>query len=107
MQLCLPVHTKIVGKWRIASCPLLDLHAQGHTKREAIANLEAILFDVFVSCLERQTLDEVLSGAGLTPLSGALAHATPEKGERHEHITVRVPLVAARSRSSDCETVTA
>ena len=94
MQMCLPVSTKIEGKWRVASIQTLDLHAQGHTKREALQNLLAIAQDFFASCIERRTLDEVLSQAGLLPLSGArppAISAPPRDGE--EHITVRVPLM--------------
>ena len=94
MQLCLPVTTKTDGKWRVASIPTLDLHAQGRSKREALSNLMATAHDFFVSCIERRTLDDVLCEAGLMPLADAFPRKVPPTHDGKEHITVRVPLVS-------------
>ncbi len=54
------------GKWFVSSCPILDVHSQGRTEKKAKENLAEALFLFLVSCLERNTLEEVLKECGFT-----------------------------------------
>jgi len=60
MEFRLPAKVRKKGKWYVSSCPLLDVHSQGHTKEEARQNLIDALVFFLESCFERGTLEEVL-----------------------------------------------
>lgn len=60
----LPVKIKRDKKWIYASCPLLDIHAQGENITKAKSNLAEAIYLFFVSCFERNTLDEALKQSG-------------------------------------------
>jgi len=62
----LPVDIHKEGKWFISSCHILDVHSQGHTKKEAVKNLKEALSLFFVSCYDRGTLDNVLKECGFS-----------------------------------------
>ena len=82
LRLVCRVHQEADDLW-VAGCPRLDVHSQGSTIEEAKSSLgEAV--ELFVeSCIERDTLDEVLRDCGFH-LAGMSA---PEHGE---HISVEM-----------------
>jgi predicted RNase H-like HicB family nuclease len=80
--------------WVIATCPPLDVASQGRSPDEARANLVDALTTFLLSCLERQTLDTVLRGAGFTP--GSPTHETPSE-ESNELLSVPLPFVFHRT----------
>lgn len=61
----LPFQIEKKGKWYISSCPLLDVVSQGRTEKKAKENLIEAVSLFFMSCIERNTLDEVLRECGL------------------------------------------
>ena len=63
MEWELPATIKKKGKWYISSCPLLDVHSQGHTREEAEINLVDALASFLINCYEHGTLEEVLREA--------------------------------------------
>ncbi|MFZ1120065.1 MAG: hypothetical protein WAN81_07510 [Candidatus Binataceae bacterium] len=77
------------GKWFISSCPLLDVHPQGHTRNEAEHNLVDALASFLMSCYERGTLGEVLRDAGFVPVAEERA---PETVLAKGDIELTVPL---------------
>lgn len=52
-------------RWVVASCPVLDVHSQGHTEEEATANLREAVQLFLESCIDLGTLDQVLKDSGL------------------------------------------
>ena len=64
MEFRVPARIRRKGKWFVSSCPLLDVHSQGHTRGEAERNLVDALTSFLIICYERGTLDEVLREAG-------------------------------------------
>jgi predicted RNase H-like HicB family nuclease len=76
MEFKVPARIRKKGKWFISSCPLLDVHSQGHTRDEAERNLVDALTSFLISCYERGTLDEVLREAGFVPVAEAEAPET-------------------------------
>jgi len=65
IEMTVQIKVKKEGAYFIASCPLLDVHSQGRTKKKAIENLEEALQLFTETCYEMGTLDEVLKDAGL------------------------------------------
>lgn len=64
-KVTLPIVFKKRNKGYVSTCPILDVHSQGTTQREAQKNLKEALELFFVSCFERGTLDQVLKECGI------------------------------------------
>ncbi len=60
----LPYTTKKKGKYIVAHCPLIDVYSQGETVKKAIANLTEAISLFLISCLERETLIQVMADCG-------------------------------------------
>ncbi|NOY68243.1 MAG: hypothetical protein GXP53_01940 [Deltaproteobacteria bacterium] len=73
MTMKLPVIVNLSGKWYIASCPILDVIAQGDTEPKAKSNLADALYLFLTSCIERGTLDAVLKESGFRPANKVTA----------------------------------
>ena len=69
-QVRLPIFHKLEGDWHIASCHVLDVHSQGHTKEEATKNIIEAIQLFIESCFERGTLERVLKDRGFKAASG-------------------------------------
>ncbi len=105
---CLPVRTKRVGKWYVASSPALDLHGQGHSKDAAVQDLQITAFEFCISCYKRETLDQVLCDAGLLPLHEGKYPPQAATGHKGPYIRIPIPLSVVRtSESTDCDVQTA
>lgn len=63
----LPASVRKKGKWFYSSCPLLDVHSQGRTKRESLKNLREAVSLFVESCYKRGTLGKVLLASGFIP----------------------------------------
>lgn len=101
MNLRLPASVKKEGKWYVACCPILDVFSQGETKEKALKNLTEALHLFFISCIERETLDEVLRKSGFTLLKKIQAGKKPfPKGL--ESIDVSLPFKAGLRDPSLC-----
>lgn len=98
MEFKVPARIRKKGKWFISSCPLLDVHSQGHTREEAQRNLVDALVSFMISCYERGTLDEVLRDAGFVPVAEANAPETV-LGKADIELTVPLPFVIESSRA--------
>ena len=99
MEFKVPARIRKKGKWFISSCPLLDVHSQGHTRDEAERNLIDALTSFLIRCYERGTLDEVLREAGFVPVAEArTAETVLAKGDIE--LTVPLPFVIESSRAS-------
>lgn len=59
----LPCTFKETGGWVLASCPDLDIHSQGRDAEAAKRALTEALELFVVTCLERGTLEQAISGA--------------------------------------------
>jgi predicted RNase H-like HicB family nuclease len=90
-----PVEVKHSGDWFIASCSVLDVHSQGTTEKEAIANLTEALQLFVESCYERGVLEQVLKECGFEPASEAQLPSAPQKYT----IEVPLPLVSRRAQA--------
>ena len=60
----LPFTVKKKKNYYVSYCPLIDLYSQGETKNIAIKNLADAISLFLLSCIERGTLDKVLSRCG-------------------------------------------
>lgn len=60
----LPFNIEKKGKWYISSCPVLDVCSQGRTEKRAKENLIEAVSLFFMSCIERNTIDDVLRECG-------------------------------------------
>jgi predicted RNase H-like HicB family nuclease len=98
MEFKVPARIRKKGKWFISSCPLLDVHSQGHTSDEAQRNLVDALSSFLISCYERGTLDEVLRDAGFVPVADTRAPETV-LGKTDIELTVPLPFVIESSRA--------
>jgi len=67
VQFRLPASVRKEGKWFYSSCPLLDVHSQGTTRREALGNLKEAVGLFVESCYKRGTLGKVLLSCGFVP----------------------------------------
>jgi predicted RNase H-like HicB family nuclease len=98
MEFKVPARIRKKGKWFISSCPLLDVHSQGHTRDEAEHNLVDALAAFLISCYERGTLGQVLRDCGFVPVAEARAPETVlRKGDIE--LTVPLPFVIESSRT--------
>lgn len=68
-----------------SSCPVLDVHSQGHSQKEALENLIEALTLFVETCYEQGTLGQLLRQIGLVPAHGEDVFAA-------EQCTVEVPL---------------
>jgi predicted RNase H-like HicB family nuclease len=97
MEFKVPARIRKKGKWFISSCPLLDVHSQGHAREEAERNLVDALSSFLISCYERGTLEEVLRDAGFVPVAEARGPETLlAKGDIE--LTAPLPFVIELSR---------
>lgn len=60
----LPIQIRKKGKWYISSCASLDVVSQGRTEKKAKENLDEAISLFLMSCIERNTIDEVLRECG-------------------------------------------
>lgn len=74
VQFRLPATVRKEGKWVYSSCPSLDVHSQGHTKREALSNLKEAVGLFVESCYKRGTLGKVLLACGFVPGGHSVGH---------------------------------
>ncbi len=79
-EIPLPIRLRKDGDWYIASCPLLDLHAQGKNKAEAQKNLFEALSLFLDACKEMGTLEEVLVKEAKIPCTGSIQSARIVRG---------------------------
>jgi predicted RNase H-like HicB family nuclease len=89
----LPFTVRKKGKWFISSCPTLDVFSQGKTEKQAKENLKDALSLFFMSCLKRNTLDEVLQKCGFSV--SKLLTEKPKPQTRNQTLSknfVNVPL---------------
>lgn len=52
----------------VVTCPILDICSQGSTKKEAEKNIREAVGLFLLSCIERDTLNEVLKECGFKPM---------------------------------------
>ena len=97
MEFKVPARIRKKGKWFISSCPLLDVHSQGHTRDEAEHNLVDALASFLINCYEHGTLEEVLRESGFVPATNAQASETLLPNDSFE-LTVPLPFVIEPSR---------
>lgn len=81
VQFTLKLPVKIVKrrKWFLASCPILDMHAQGDSANLAKRHLVEALSLFFISCFERGTLDAVLKECGFKPFDVKTSAISPKQ----------------------------
>lgn len=79
-----PAEVRQDGNMFYSSCPVLDVHSQGKSEKEALDNLVEALSLFVETCYEQGTLGQVLSQLGLVPAHGEDAFADAR--------TVEVPL---------------
>jgi predicted RNase H-like HicB family nuclease len=98
MEFKVPARIRKKGKWFISSCPLLDVHSQGHTRDEAEHNLVDALSSFLINCYEHGTLEEVLRESGFVPATNLQASETLLPKDSFE-LTVPLPFVIEPSRT--------
>jgi predicted RNase H-like HicB family nuclease len=97
----LPIKIKKKQNRHVASCPILDVHAQGSSKEEARENLVQALTAFINSCLKRRTLDSVLAilkECGFEPRR----QSSPKKALAFREDLIHVPIpFQVKSRNPD------
>ena len=80
-QIEIPVEVDRRESWFAARCAILDLHALGQTREEAVENLLEAVQHFVMTSFERGTLSQVLSERGFRRDGdrGAFRAATPER----------------------------
>jgi len=96
-QLKCPAQVRCEGEWYYSSCPPLDVHSQGRTEQEALANLAEALQLFVESCYERGTLEQVFKECGFT----VDRDGPPEQEDLH-WIDVPLSLVAQNAQARAC-----
>jgi predicted RNase H-like HicB family nuclease len=81
----LPFEIKKEDDWYIASCPVLDVHSQGKTEKQAKKNLVEALYLFLISCFQRGTIDDVLKECGFEP-----GHSM-KKPDGTKYLNVEIP----------------
>ena len=92
----LPYILKRRPKHVLASCPILDVHSQGRTKKEAKENLIEALSMFFTSCIERDTLDSVLKDCGFKVVSAK------SRIPHTNHVDVPIPFAMPLQSNKVC-----
>jgi len=98
----LPLKITKRRKWYVASCPIVDVHSQGESVEQARRNLVEALSLFFVSCLERNTLDDVLKKCGLTVARSLEPIRKKGTAAKEDLIDVPIPLLVSRSPQRAC-----
>ena len=91
VQFRLPASVRKKGKWFYSSCPLLDVHSQGHSRRESLANLKEAVGLFVESCYKRGTLGKVLLACGFIPGG---QHISPSIRVGSESVNVPLSLIS-------------
>jgi predicted RNase H-like HicB family nuclease len=96
IQFKLPYRLKKSGEWLVASCPALDVHAQGKTMAQAKKNLIETLGLFLESCHERGTLDAVLKECGFEKIAFAIKTKKPvARSAKAKYVDVPLQLLTA------------
>lgn len=97
----LPIKIRKKEKWVIASCPILDIFAQGENEAKARSNLKETLSLFFISCFERGTLDAVLKKCGFkaTP---PVKIKTKSVAEEQDYINIPIPFLVDQHSQVQC-----
>ncbi|HUO44615.1 MAG TPA: type II toxin-antitoxin system HicB family antitoxin [Burkholderiales bacterium] len=74
-KMTVPAEVHQEGAWFYSSCPLLDVHSQGRSEKEALHNLIEALQVFIETCYDAGTLDQVLR----------------ERGFETDHENVKIP----------------
>ena len=78
MSFRLPYSMKEEGGWIIASCDVLDVHSQGKTEEEVLADLREATQLFLETCLEMDTLDQVIKSCGFRLAGAGTQEPVPE-----------------------------
>lgn len=89
----LPIKIKKEKKWFLASCPVLDVHAQGETEEKAKKNLVEALSLFLISCIERKTLEAVLQESGFHPALPSKIATSKQKETPDDYIDIPLPFI--------------
>lgn len=98
MTIKLPIKLTRKEKWVLASCPALDVFAQGSSEEDAKKNIMEAMNLFLTSCLERGTLEAVLKECGFVP--GEPVPMSPEAGE--DHVDIPLHLLSQFSSFDTC-----
>ncbi|MGI9311044.1 MAG: type II toxin-antitoxin system HicB family antitoxin [bacterium] len=90
--------TQEESKVYVSCCPAFDLYSQGETKKEARDNIIEATELLFETCIEDQTLDQMLANYGFHPAKKRRTkkvEAPPEfKDSEPFKIPVELPMMA-------------
>jgi len=98
----LPIKLIKRKKWFLASCPVLDVHSQGETEKQARKNLIEALSVFFISCLERDTLDTVLKNCGFKPIMPFHSDRKKSIVPPKDYIDVPIPFLVKQNKRVGC-----
>jgi len=98
IQFKLPYVVKEKSKWVVASCPILDVHSQGQTEKQAISNLKDALMGFLVSCFERGTLQQVLEDCNFE-LEKKTKKTVGKNVQLQQTVSIPLHLVADKTRA--------
>jgi predicted RNase H-like HicB family nuclease len=98
----LPVKFTKRKTWVLASCPILDVHSQGASLKEAKKNLAEALKLFFVSCFERGTLDAALKECGFKAIRQLTISSKKPVDQRGDYIDVPIPFVVEQKTGDSC-----
>ena len=85
-----PATVRQEGEWFYSSCEPFDVHSQGHSENEALANLIEALQLFVETCYEQGSLEQVLREQGFVPGGN-------EEQSDERMVEVPLPLIARRN----------
>jgi len=100
MKIKLPIELTKKERWYVASCPILDVHSQGETKKLARHNLIEALTVFFESCITHGTLDAVLKECGFRPAQKPVGKR--RNISRADYINIPIPLMVNTIEANQC-----
>lgn len=102
MQLKLPFSMKKREKWYLAGCDQMDIFSQGETEEIALENLKEAIRLFMASCLERNTLNQVLEDCGFHTVGDPLSECEKKLAKEGQFIEIPLPIMLAVKGEPDC-----
>lgn len=102
MQIKLPITFQKREKWILAGCSQLDIFSQGKTKEQALENLSEALRLFIFSCLQNNTLTQVLEECGFRLTNDPVTDHEKDIADKENYINIPIPFTLAVDGGSDC-----
>lgn len=104
LELKLKLPFKLIKRknWYVASCPALDVASQGETPAKAKKNLIEALSVFFVTCIEQDTLTEVLKECGFMSVQLPSIKKKSNVASKADYVDIPLYLLASQTCQDRC-----